>query len=85
MFENFQVVKVPQRLKCNKYFMASPKEKCKTNILTEGIFSMYREVSSSTTNRTGAWFSVDLSLYMQSEKKLIYHFKTKCSQYLLRK
>lgn len=64
MFENFQVVKAPQRLKCNNYFMAAAKEKRKTNILTESIFSMDREISSSTTNRIAAWFSVDLPLYM---------------------
>lgn len=62
MFENFQVVKVPWRSKRNNYFMAAAKEKCKSNILTESILSMNIEVFPSTSNRTEAWFSVDLPL-----------------------
>lgn len=49
-------------IKCNNHFMATAKEKCKTNILSESILSMDTGVSFSTSNRTGAWFSVDLPL-----------------------
>jgi len=62
MSENFQVVKAPQRSKCNNYFMAAAKEKCKTDVLPENILSIDKEVSSSASSRTGAWFLATLPL-----------------------